>query len=257
MRDEVVGKLSGKTAVITGGASGIGLASAERFAAEGARVILWDIDIRSLDLAASRLSDAGAEVLGVQVDVSRRTAVEQAVERSMEFAGGPITVLMNNAGLPGTYVPVLETEEDLWDRVIGVNLTGPYQVSRALLPSMLEVGGGVIVNTCSIASFVAGFGAAYAASKAGLLALTRELASDYGSKGIRVNAICPGAVETGMTRELFSVGDEELMKPINSVPAGRHGRPEEIAALALFLASEESSFIHGAAVVADGGWTIR
>ena len=165
---------------------------------------------------------------------------------------------MNNAGVLDDYAPILDTDEDLWDRIIGINLTGVYRVTRALLPQMLEAGGGAIVNTCSIAGLVAGGGGtAYTSSKHGVLGLTRQLAFDYGQQGIRVNAICPGAVETGMTRELFAAGDAAVMESVNSVPAGRYAQPEELASLALFLASDESSFSHGAAFVADGGWTIR
>ena len=165
---------------------------------------------------------------------------------------------MNNAGVLDDYAPILETDEDLWDRIIGINLTGVYRVTRALLPSMLEAGGGAIVNTCSIAGLVAGGGGtAYTASKHGVLGLTRQLAFDYGQQGVRVNCICPGAVETGMTRELFAAGDAAVMESVNSVPAGRYAQPEELANLALFLASEDSSFCHGAHFVADGGWTIR
>jgi 3-oxoacyl-[acyl-carrier protein] reductase len=252
-----MGKLDGRTAVITGGASGIGLASARRFAAEGATVVLWDLNAESLALAAKEVENDGGAVHTVEVDVSRRDSVEAAASRTAELAGA-VTVLMNNAGILDDYAPILETDEDLWDRIIGVNLTGVYRVTRALLPAMLDAGGGTIVNTCSIAGLVAGGGGtAYTSSKHGVLGLTRQLAFDYGQQGIRVNCICPGAVETGMTKELFAAGEAAVMDSVNSVPAGRYAQPEELANLALFLASEDSSFSHGAAFVADGGWTIR
>ncbi|GAA5143892.1 3-oxoacyl-ACP reductase [Nocardioides marinquilinus] len=252
-----MGKLDGRTAVITGGASGIGLASARRFAAEGATVVLWDLNAESLALAAKEVENDGGTAHVVEVDVSRRDSVEAAAARTAELAGA-VTVLMNNAGILDDYAPILETDEDLWDRIIGVNLTGVYRVTRALLPAMLDAGGGTIVNTCSIAGLVAGGGGtAYTSSKHGVLGLTRQLAFDYGQQGIRVNCICPGAVETGMTKELFAAGEAAVMDSVNSVPAGRYAQPEELANLALFLASEDSSFSHGAAFVADGGWTIR
>jgi 3-oxoacyl-[acyl-carrier protein] reductase len=199
----------------------------------------------------------GGTAHGVEADVSDRASVSDAAARTLALVGN-VTVLMNNAGVLDDYAPILDTDEELWDRVIGINLTGVYRVTRALLPSMLEAGGGAIVNTCSIAGLVAGGGGtAYTASKHGVLGLTRQLAFDYGQQGVRVNCICPGAVETGMTRELFAAGDAAVMESVNSVPAGRYAQPEELANLALFLASEDSSFSHGAHFVADGGWTIR
>lgn len=252
-----MGKLDGRTAVITGGASGIGLASAKKFAAEGATLVLWDRDAESLAIAVKEVQHEGGAAHSVEVDVSSKESVTTATARTLDLAGPP-TVLMNNAGVLDDYAPILDTDDALWDKIIGVNLTGVYRVTRALLPSMLEAGGGTIVNTCSIAGLVAGGGGtAYTASKHGVLGLTRQLAFDYGQQGIRVNCICPGAVETGMTKELFAAGEAAVMDSVNSVPAGRYAQPEELANLALFLASEDSSFSHGAAFVADGGWTIR
>jgi len=252
-----MGKLDRRMAVVTGSASGIGLASARRFAAEGATVVLWDYDAEALALAVKTVEADGGTAYGVEADVADRDSVAAAAAQTRELVGN-VTVLMNNAGVLDDYAPILETDEDLWDRIIGINLTGVYRVTRALLPSMLEAGGGAIVNTCSIAGLVAGGGGtAYTASKHGVLGLTRQLAFDYGQQGVRVNCICPGAVETGMTRELFAAGDAAVMESVNSVPAGRYAQPEELASLALFLASEDSSFSHGAHFVADGGWTIR
>lgn len=252
-----MGKLDGRTAVVTGGASGIGLASARRFAAEGATVVLWDLNAENLALAVKEVEHDGGTAYAVETDVSDLASIEAAAARTHELVGD-VTVLMNNAGVLDDYAPILETDEDLWQKIIGVNLTGVYRVTRALLPSMLNAGGGTIVMTCSIAGLVAGGGGtAYTASKHAVLGLTRQLAFDYGQQGIRVNAICPGAVETGMTKALFEAGDAAVMESVNSVPAGRYAQPEELANLALFLASEDSSFSHGAAFVADGGWTIR
>ena len=252
-----MGKLDGRAAVVTGGASGIGLASARKFAAEGATVVLWDLNTENLALAVKEVENDGGTAYAVETDVADLASIEAAAARTHELVGD-VTVLMNNAGVLDDYAPILETDEDLWQKIIGVNLTGVYRVTRALLPSMLDAGGGTIVMTCSIAGLVAGGGGtAYTASKHGVLGLTRQLAFDYGQQGIRVNAICPGAVETGMTKALFEAGDAAVMESVNSVPAGRYAQPEELANLALFLATEDSSFSHGAHFVADGGWTIR
>lgn len=252
-----MGKLDGRKAVVTGAASGIGLATARRFAAEGADVVLWDRDAEGLSRAVRTVEADGSRAAGVEADVSSATSVADAAARTLETLG-EVTVLMNNAGILDDYAPILETDEELWDRIIGVDLKGVYLVTRALLPSMLSAGGGAIVNTASIAALVAGGGGtAYTAAKHGVLGLTRQLSFDYGDQGVRVNAICPGAVETGMTRELFAAGDAAVMESVNSVPAGRYAQPEELAELALFLASDASAFCHGAHFVADGGWTVR
>ena len=249
--------LDGRRAVVTGGGSGIGRATAVRFSRAGASVVLWDRDLARVEAVAGELEAEGGAASALEVDVSDPASVSAAASRSVELLGG-LDVLMNNAGILDDYAPILDTDEALWATIIGVNLTGPYLVTRALLPTLLEDGGGAIVNTASIAGMVAGGGGtAYTASKHGVVGLTKQLAFDYGPRGVRVNAICPGAVETGMTRQLFEEGDAAVMEAVRSVPAGRHAQPEELAELALFLASDAASFCHGACFVADGGWTIR
>jgi 3-oxoacyl-[acyl-carrier protein] reductase len=251
------GRLAGKTALITGAGSGMGRAMARRFAAEGAEVAATDIDEGSASATAAEIRDAGGEASAFAIDVADSGSVATAVEAALGELGR-IDVLCSNAGILDDYATVLETSEDQWDRVLSINLKGMYLTSRALLPQMIESGGGVIVNTASIAGLVAGGGgAAYTAAKHGVIGLTRQLAFDFGPKGVRANAICPGAVETGMTHDLFEAGEAEVMDSVNSVPAGRYAQPEEIASLALFLASDESDFVHGAAYVIDGGWTVR
>jgi len=202
---------------------------------------------------------AGADdgpLRAVALDVTRKVDVAALVAKIVAAHGG-IDLLVNVAGVVsvGSAEQLAEAE---WDRVLAINLKGMYLTSRALLPQMVENGGGVIVNTASIAGLVAGGGgAAYTAAKHGVIGLTRQLAFDFGEKGVRANCICPGAVETGMTHDLFEAGEAEVMESVNSVPAGRYAQPEEIANLALFLASDESDFVHGAAYVIDGGWTVR
>lgn len=251
------GKLEGKVALITGAGSGMGRAMAREFASQGAAVVATDvIESRAAETAAG-IEEGGGRALGLMVDVADRSSVDATVATALKELG-QVDVLCSNAGVLDDYASVLETEEADWDRVLGINLKGMYLTARALLPQMVERGSGAIVNTASISGLVAGGGgAAYTASKHGVIGFTRQLAFDYGPKGIRANAICPGAVETGMTKELFEAGEAEVMESVNSVPAGRYAQPEEIAKLALFLASDDSSFVHGAAYVIDGGWTIR
>jgi 3-oxoacyl-[acyl-carrier protein] reductase len=251
------GKLAGKTAFITGAGSGMGRAMARRFAAEGATVVATDIAGDSAEATAAELRDAGAAAGAFEIDVAAADSVAAAVDGALG-SFGRIDILCSNAGIMDDFRTVLDGSEDDWDRVLTINLKGMYLTSRALLPQMIDNGGGVIVNTASISGFVAGGGgAAYTTAKHGVVGLTRQLALDFGPKGVRANAICPGAVETGMTHDLFEAADPEIMHMVNSVPAGRYAQPEEIANLALFLAGEEAAFIHGAAYVIDGGWTIR
>jgi 3-oxoacyl-[acyl-carrier protein] reductase len=250
-------KLSGKVALITGAGSGMGQAMAREFAANGAAVIAADIVESRAAETAKGIEGDGGRAVAVEIDVADSSSVAAAVAKgSGEF--GPITLLCSNAGVLDDYKSVLETDESEWDRIIDINLKGMYLTSRAVLEQMMEVGGGAIVNTASISGFVAGGGgAAYTSSKHGVIGFTRQLAFDYGPKGVRANCICPGAVETGMTKDLFAAGEAEVMDSVNSVPAGRYAQPWEIAKLALFLAGEDAGFIHGAAYVIDGGWTIR
>ncbi len=242
--------------IVTGAGSGMGAAMAREFARLGDRVAALDID----EAAASRTAkEVGDDVCRpVAVDVGELESVERAVGTALEYLGR-VDVLCSNAGVLDDYKPVLETPPDLWHRIISTNLTGAYLMARATLPSMLENGGGVIINTASISSFIAGGGgAAYTAAKHGVLGLTRQMAFDYGRQNIRVNAICPGPVRTGMTEHLFTPEgrQEHVDAAIAATPAGRWADPSEIAALAAYLASDAASFIHGAAYTIDGGWTI-
>lgn len=250
-------RLDGRVAVVTGAGSGIGLASARRFALDGAAVSVWDREPERVRSAVRTIQEAGGTATGVVVDIGDAASVREAAVGTVADLG-PVTVLMNNAGVLDGYAPILETDEELWDRILGVNLKGPFLVTRALLPAMIEAGGGAIVNTASIAGLVAGGGGtAYTSAKHGVVGLTKQLAFDYGKQGVRVNAILPGAIETGMTRQIFADADAAVMAAVRGVPAGRHGQPEEIAALAAFLVSDEASFTHGACYVADGGWTVQ
>ena len=250
-------KLDGKVAVVTGGGSGMGRAMVREFYDQGASVVAVDIRADAAEETVALVKDPDRS-LALTCDVSRRDQVEDVVSAATQRFGR-IDLLCNNAGVLDDYTPAHETSDELWNRVIGVNLTGAFLFSRAVVPAMMAQRNGVIINTASISSFVAGGGgAAYTASKHGVLGLTRQLAFDYGKHGVRVNAICPGAIHTGMTGHLLTPEgrNPHVDAAVAGTPAGRWGTPEEIAHLALFLASEEAGFIHGAAFTADGGWLL-
>jgi 3-oxoacyl-[acyl-carrier protein] reductase len=242
----------GRVAFVTGAGSGIGRAMVRELAGRGAEVVACDIDA---DTAQASLP--GGDGLAVVADVGDGAQVSSAVDAALERFGR-IDILCSNAGLLDGYATALDTPEELWDRILRVNLTGTYLVTRAVLPGMLERGAGSILTTCSLSSFVAGGGgAAYTASKHGLLGFTRQLAYDYGAAGIRANAICPGLIETGMTKPLLDDPSSGARKFVEETPTNTWGQPEEVAKLAAFLASGDAPFINGAHIAIDGGWTIK
>jgi NAD(P)-dependent dehydrogenase (short-subunit alcohol dehydrogenase family) len=240
----MAGRLEGKVCVITGTASGIGAESARLFAAEGARVV-------GIDLSAE-----GAEgELTIQADVSDEAQVAAAYARIGEEFDG-IDVLMNNAGInPTDDVSVLDTELEAWQRVQDVNLRSVFLCCKHGIPHLLEAGGGSVIN---VASFVATMGAAvsqisYTASKGAVLSLSRELGVEFAERGVRVNALCPGPVNTPLLKELFAKDPDRAAKRLVHIPMGRFGEPEEIAKAALFLASDDSSFVTASTFLVDGG----
>lgn len=250
-------RLKNKTALITGAGSGMGRAQAVLFAKEGARIIAADINMDGLKKTVEEIESHGGDAFAVEIDVSKKSSVEEGVRKGLEKYG-KIDILSNTAGILDDYKPTLDTPEELWDKIMSVNLKGVYFMTNAVLPQMIEREDGVIVNIASIAAFVAGGGgAAYTSAKHAIAGYTKQLSFDYGKKGIRVNAIAPGAIETGMTKEIFEKGSADVMEAVKSVPAGRYGQAEEIASVALFLVSEESTFMHGAIVPVDGGWIVR
>lgn len=248
-------RLEGKRALITGAASGIGAACALRFAQEGAAVAGLDIQ-QPADPAWKQATELAPGSHFGTVDVSEETQVSAAVEAAHASLGG-IDILVNAAGIAGGG-PVHLLQEGDWDRVLDVNLKGTWLVSKHVLPAMLESGGGSIVHIASVEG-LEGFegGSAYNASKGGVVLLTRNMAIDYGRKGIRVNAVCPGFIETPLLEAVL--GDPAMAKYRDRIreahQLGRLGKPVEIAQAALFLASDEASFVTGVALPVDGGFT--
>jgi NAD(P)-dependent dehydrogenase (short-subunit alcohol dehydrogenase family) len=249
-------RLEGKVALVTGAAGGIGRVAAEQFAAEGARVVIADVTDDAGGAAVAAIRDAGGRAAYVHADVSDAAQAEAMVAFTTETFGG-LHVLYNNAGiLPPDDGGTLDTPEDTWDRVMAVNLKGVWLGCKHGIPALMESGGGSIIN---VSSLVALMGSAtpqiaYTASKGGVLAMTRELAVEYARRGIRANMLCPGPIETPLMAELMS-DPEWAERRLVHIPLGRPGRAEEIAKAALFLASDDSSFMTGAALVVDGGIT--
>jgi NAD(P)-dependent dehydrogenase (short-subunit alcohol dehydrogenase family) len=244
------GRLGGKVAVITGGAGGIGRETARRFAEEGARVCI-------ADLADEPGQETASEIDGIYVhaDVTDPDDVQRMYSETAERFGG-IDVLFNNAGIsPSDDDSILETGLEAWERVQNVNLKSVYLCCKYGIPYLLERGGGSIINT---ASFVAVMGAAtsqisYTASKGGVLALSRELGVEFARRGIRVNALCPGPVNTPLLQEIFAKNPEQAERRLVHVPMGRFAEAKEIAGAVLFLASDDSSYVNASTFMVDGG----
>ncbi|MFI5776091.1 3-oxoacyl-ACP reductase [Nocardia sp. NPDC051570] len=250
MEGDTLQRLQDRVAVVTGGGSGIGLATARRFAQEGAKVVVADIDAASGEAAAGEVGG-----LYVKVDVTDETQVRAMFQTTVDTYGG-LDIAFNNAGIsPPEDDSILTTGIDAWRRVQEVNLTSVYLCSKYAIEHMLTRGKGSVINT---ASFVAVMGAAtsqisYTASKGGVLSMSRELGVQFARQGIRVNALCPGPVNTPLLQELFAKDPERAARRLVHIPLGRFAEPEEIAAAVAFLASDDSSFITGSEFLVDGG----
>ena len=245
--------MSGRVALITGGASGIARAVAGLFAREGASVMVADADVTGGSETIEQIVAAGGRASFAALDVSQAAQVASVVEKTLAEFGG-LHILFNGAGVL-TYGTVLETAEQEWARVLAINLTGTYLCCRAVLPEMVKQGRGSIINVASTtgAHDACARAAAYVSSKGGVTLLTRAMAIDHAKQGIRVNAICPGPTDTPMLRK--SRTPEQLDAFAQTFPMGRLGRPEEIASAALFLASDDASFVTGSTLYVDGGQT--
>jgi NAD(P)-dependent dehydrogenase (short-subunit alcohol dehydrogenase family) len=250
MSEEPFMRLQGRVAVVTGGGSGIGLASVRRLAGEGAKVVVADVDTDSGKVAADEVGG-----LFVRTDVTEAQQVEALFQAAVDTYGS-LDIAFNNAGIsPPDDDSILDTGIEAWQKVQNVNLTSVYLCCKAAIPHMLRAGRGSIINT---ASFVAVMGAAtsqisYTASKGGVLAMSRELGVQFARQGIRVNALCPGPVNTPLLQELFAKDPERAQRRLVHVPMGRFAEPAEIASAVAFLASDDSSFMTASSFLVDGG----
>lgn len=248
-------KLENKTAIVTGAASGMGKAIATLFAKEGAKVVLADLIQSDTDLVVKEIRTQGGIAMGISCDVSNEESVRHLIETTVSEFGG-LDILVNNAGIMDNFTPLDRVSDGLWEKVMAVNVNGPFYASRLAIRHMLPKGKGVIINIASIGGlFGARAGLAYTTSKHALIGMTKNIGFMYAKKGIRCNAIAPGGVNTNIMKDAQPDAEGAVLcsSGIGSNP--RMGEPEEIAKTALFLASDDSSFITGEVITADGGWT--
>ncbi|MFC1970170.1 SDR family NAD(P)-dependent oxidoreductase [Chloroflexota bacterium] len=247
-----MGKLDGKVALITGAASGIGRASALLFAKEGAKVAIADYAPEGGRETAEMIKETGGDATFIEADVSKASDAERMVKATVDTYGR-IDILFNNAGIMGTFGSTEKTTEEKWDLIMNTNLKGVFLGSKYAIPVMLNQGGGVIINTASTSGMDAlPYLPVYSASKGGVIALTKSMAMELGGKNIRVNCICPGGIQTNLAAASGVPGEHN---PLPGQPLRRAGQPEDVAHIALCLASDDSSYVTGAAFVVDGGWT--
>lgn len=248
-------RFAGKRVIVTGGASGIGAAAARRFAAEGAKVVIADRQYKGEDVA-HKICAAGGVAVFQPVDLANPADCEAMVRRAIDSFGG-LDIAFNNGAIAGAGMLAADEPEDSWDRIVGINMKSVYLSMKYEIAAMLNNGGGVIVNTSSVAGLFGEPGAAsYSASKHGVIGMSKSAALDYIGQGIRINILCPGGTNTEMLAEWMQ-NPEVAAKVMSAQPIGRLASPEEMAGAALFLASDDSSFMVGHAMVVDGGLTIR
>ena len=247
--------LSGKVALVTGGTRGIGLAIAEGLGKAGATVVVSSRKVDGVKAAVATLTAAGIKAYGIPANVGKMDEARALVDGTVAQAGG-IDILVNNAATNPVYGPVEQADEAIWNKILSVNLIGPFEIAKRALPHFVERGGGAIVNISSVEGLTPGHGlGVYSVSKSAILALTQVMAREWGPKGVRANTICPGLIKTDFAQALWS--DETLMaRFLKEQPIARIGEPVDVAGLAVFLCSPAASFITGGTYVVDGGYTI-
>lgn len=249
-------RFENKVAIVTGSTKGIGKATAKLLAAEGARVIVVGTTEEAGRAVVDEITAAGGEAFFQKTDVTSGKDLDALVSAALDQYG-KIDILVNNAGIGGSLANLDQITDEEWDKVLATNLTAPFQMLKRVVPIMEKAGGGTVVNVASMASTGAGRGGiAYTTAKHGVLGLTRQVSLDHGHTGIRINAVLPGPIDTQMIARILAMPQHPLNMKIKMSPAGRPGQAEEVAQAIAFLASDESSFIHGAALAVDGGYTI-
>lgn len=249
-------KFEGKVAIVTGSTKGIGQATAFLLASDGASVVVVGTTEDAGLAVAAEINAAGGKAFFQKTDVTAGASLDALVQATLDRYG-KIDILVNNAGVGGTLANMDQITDEEWDKVLATNLTAPFQIMKRIIPIMEKAGGGVIVNVASMASTAAGRGGiAYTSAKHALLGLTRQVSLDHGHTGIRVNAVLPGPIDTQMIARVLQIPQHPLNMKIKMSPAGRPGQPEEVAKAIAFLASDDSAYIHGAALAVDGGYSI-
>ena len=242
-------KLQDRVAIVFGGTSGIGEATAKAFANEGAKTVVTGRDEEDGNRIVKDIRDSNQDAIFVKADVTKKSDIQAVVDKALTTYG-QIDILYNGAGIHDAYNNAVELEEDFYDKLMAINVKAPYLASKIVIPHFIKQGGGTIINVGSQATQMAGpGGSAYVTSKHAILGFSKQLAFDFGSQGIKVNTLSPGFIKTPMTE---GIEDERLER----IPAKRAGKPEEIAALSVFLASDDSNYMQGANVLMDGGWVL-
>ncbi|NQV59352.1 MAG: SDR family oxidoreductase [Alphaproteobacteria bacterium] len=251
---------AGRAGLVTGAGSGIGRAAALKFASEGAKVVIADVDMDGSEATKAMIEQIGGEAICVRTDVSQAEEVAAMVEQTVA-AYGRLDFAFNNAGIAGDIVPLIDYSEELWDRVIGINLKGvwlcmKYEIKQMLAQSLTHGGGGAIVNTASVMGLISSASnpVAYTASKHGVIGITKNAALGYAASGIRVNAVCPGYIVTPLVEGILERHPERKAQIMADHPVGRLGVPEEISEAAVWLCSDAASFVNGTAMTVDGGY---